>query len=346
MRGIVGSFGVVLIGVVLCGNRGQSAEEYSFVKMWPKLPESWYFDFPCGAAADGLGNVYVLESGLKSGNPRVQKFTSDGVLIARWGREGTGEGEFYEPFDVAADGEGNVYVADTWNQRIQKFNSNGVFIAKWGIYGSGDGELNVPVGVAVDASGNVYVADEGNSRIQKFTSDGVFIAKWGKWGGGNGEFAPLWGLAVDGSGNVYVADTGNARVQKFTSDGVFIAKLGREGRGEGEFDAPYGLAVDGSGNVYVADGANHRIQKFRRSFGMEAVGTVGTWPTIEWDAEPGKSYTVWVAGPTTTGFDWMAVPGTVAASETGISSWTDDGQHPLGSPATAVLRFYRIELLP
>jgi DNA-binding beta-propeller fold protein YncE len=195
------------MGVVLCVNprEAQGAEEYSFVKMWPNLPESWYFDFPCGVAVDGLGNVYVVECGVGFGNARVQKFSSEGVLIAKWGREG---------------------------------------------------------------------------------------------------------------------------------------------RGDGEFSGPGGVAVDGSGNVYVADSQNNRIQKFRRCFGTKAVRSVGTLPTIEWDTEPGKSYTVWVAGPTSTGFDWMSVPGTVAGSDTGISSWTDDGQHALGSPAAAVLRFYRIELLP
>jgi hypothetical protein len=45
-------------------------------------------------------------------------------------------------------------------------------------------------------------------------------------------------------------------------------------------------------------------------------------------------------------FDWIALPQTIACSLTGINSWTDDGSHPFGSPATPKQRFYRVELVP
>ncbi len=99
----------------------------------------------------------------------------------KWGSYGTGDGQFWAPFDAAVDADGHVYVTDTGNHRVQKFTSDGTFIMTWGSFGAGDGQFSTPRGIAVDSSGNVYVADEGNNRIQIFTSTGTFVAKWGQY---------------------------------------------------------------------------------------------------------------------------------------------------------------------
>ena len=54
-------------------------------------------------------------------NYRIQKFSSSGVFLAKWGTEGSGDGQFKDPRGIAVDGSGNVYVADYSNNRIQKF---------------------------------------------------------------------------------------------------------------------------------------------------------------------------------------------------------------------------------
>ena len=97
---------------------GASAEaDYTFVTMWPELPQPWYFSFPYGIAVDSSGYVYVADSW----NGRIQKFDSDGNFITKWGSSGTGDGEFSLPHGIAVDSSGNAYVADTMNNRIQKF---------------------------------------------------------------------------------------------------------------------------------------------------------------------------------------------------------------------------------
>jgi tripartite motif-containing protein 71 len=97
---------------------------------------------PNGVVTDSAGNVYVGESD----NGRVQKFGASGVFQRAWGKDvdsaqpGTGfeictvaanckigenttalGGEFSDPWGVAVDGAGALYVADTLNHRIQKF---------------------------------------------------------------------------------------------------------------------------------------------------------------------------------------------------------------------------------
>ena len=118
-----------------------SEETYEYEKMWPALlGQPWYFNHPSGIAVDSSGNVYLADTD----NHRIQKFSSNGQFVTRWGSQGSGDGQFGSPQGIALDSSGNVYIADEWNHRIQKFSSNGQFIAKWGSNGSGDGQFNWP----------------------------------------------------------------------------------------------------------------------------------------------------------------------------------------------------------
>jgi sugar lactone lactonase YvrE/TolB-like protein len=179
-----------------------------------------------------------------------------------WGRQGEGSGDFLKPCGVAADGVGNVYVADTYNNRIQVFDSSGTFVKAWGQKGTGSGNLARPWDLAVDGEGSVYVADTYNHRVQKFDVSGVYLGQWGKKGKGNGDFVFLSGIAMGPDGAVYTVDAKMNRVQAFDNQGSFLRSWGRKGKGAGDFVKPMGLTVDESGNVYVADSKMRRVQKF------------------------------------------------------------------------------------
>ena len=88
------------------------------------------FAYPSGVAVDNLGNVYVVESrfDVPGQAHRAQKFTDSGVFLSTWGSLGIGDGQFNTPQGVAADSQGNVYVADTANHRIQKFRQGTVAV--------------------------------------------------------------------------------------------------------------------------------------------------------------------------------------------------------------------------
>jgi DNA-binding beta-propeller fold protein YncE len=77
------------------------------------------FDGPWSVAVAPDGSVYVVDRN----NHRIQKFTSEGVFVTKWGTvaEGTGDGEFGHPNGVAVAPDGSIYVADVSNYRIQKF---------------------------------------------------------------------------------------------------------------------------------------------------------------------------------------------------------------------------------
>ena len=59
------------------------------------------FDSAGGVAAASDGSVYVTDPF----QHRIQKFTSEGVFVSKWGTEGTGDGQFIQPATVAAASE-------------------------------------------------------------------------------------------------------------------------------------------------------------------------------------------------------------------------------------------------
>ena len=57
---------------------------------------------------------------------RVHKLSlKDGKLVATWGKQGLGPGEFDWVHGVVVDSKGAVYAADTYGQRLQKFVPSG-----------------------------------------------------------------------------------------------------------------------------------------------------------------------------------------------------------------------------
>ena len=127
----------------------------------------WMKKYAPGAAPEGGVTVSIVLDGFILENHTPSSVTlawpAEDTLfyfegfrfLAKWGTNGSGDGQFSCPYGVAVDAAGNVYVADSHNCRIQKFTSGGAFLAKWGTNGSGDGQFSIPNNVAVDAAGTV-----------------------------------------------------------------------------------------------------------------------------------------------------------------------------------------------
>ena len=156
------------------------------------------------------GQIYIADCC----NHRIQVLNPDLTFSHSFGKEGSANGQFIKPGDVAIDSQGLVYVADLVNHRIQKFTSNGKFVAQFGSYGSGPGQLNWPRGITIDTAGTglVYVSEENDRRVSVFTSDGVFVSSFGSYGSNIDQFNIPVGLRFDKKGFLYVCDFYNNRL--------------------------------------------------------------------------------------------------------------------------------------
>ena len=212
---------------------------------------------PYGVTINQRGEVVVTEG---SG---VLVFSPSGDKLRSFGSHGSRQGQFYSPFGIAVDHEGNILVADGHNNNIQMFTAKGQFLAAVGIEGSGPLQFCCPSGIAFNTSNNkVYVAGNWNHHIQVLNSDLTFSSTFGKQGSGKGQFSHPWGIASDSTGKVYVADSGNNRIQVFTAEGKFLRMFGRRGQDRAELAKPRYIAVDTSGMVYVSEDDNDRVSVF------------------------------------------------------------------------------------
>jgi len=242
-----------------------------------------------GVAVDGSGTAYVADNG----NHTIRQITGSGVvstLAGNAGNSGSTDGtgstaRFSQPFGVAVDGSGNIYVADSGNHSIRKITNAGVvtnLAGGAGNLGSVDGagsfaRFSSPRGVAVDGNGNVFAADTFNHTIRMITTAGVvstLAGLAGYEGSSDGttsaaRFFNPYAVAVDGSGTVYVADRRNHTIRKITSAGVVTTIGGTAGVSGGadglgasaQFSSPSGIAVASTGELFVADVNNNRISR-------------------------------------------------------------------------------------
>jgi DNA-binding beta-propeller fold protein YncE len=235
--------------------------------------EPGQFKRPRDLAVAPDGSLYVADTD----NHRIQHLSRDGQVLHTWGSfadASKGEapgGTFYEPWGIAVDNDGFVYVADTWNHRIQKFTPEGEFIKMWGYFGQAErpDAFWGPRDVVIDSEGRVLVSDTGNKRIVSFDPDGNFVFEFGAQGFEAGEFYEPVGMAVDNQGRLYVADTWNQRIQSFqpNGDGSYRPLLMWDVSawfGQSLDNKPY-LAADELGHVFATDPEGYRVLEFTES---------------------------------------------------------------------------------
>jgi len=249
---------------------------------------------PRGLAVDDDGNLYIADEG----NCRIRRVDDQtGEISTVAGKPGTcvGSGSLPDldtnvaldhPHDVALDGSGAIFVANTNDHTILKV-ADGIVTRVAGTSGdagnTGDGgaatsaTLSEPHGVAVDADGIVYIADTLNNRVRK-VEDGTISAFAGdgssglSGNGGPADEAKLRlprDVAVDTDGVVYVADSLNHAIRTVASGtiaaftGTGFAGFSGDGEvpGGAQLNLPQGVTAGKDGTVFVADSLNNRVRR-------------------------------------------------------------------------------------
>jgi DNA-binding beta-propeller fold protein YncE len=202
------------------------------------------------------------------------------------------EVQLKEPFAVARDAAGNLYVAEHAGNRIRRIDPAGVVATVAGTGEKADGgddgpgpaaRLNGPHHLLFPpgGGGTLYIADTFNNRVRVLDlQSGVVRALAGtgqKAFGGDGgpakdaQFSGVFCLDFDAKGQrLYVVDLGNRRVRRIDiASGVVttVAGNGEKGVPVDGADAlasplvdPRAIAVDSKGNLYIAERNGHALR--------------------------------------------------------------------------------------
>jgi len=201
-----------------------------------------------GAAFNAEGELYV--SNYFQGN--VSVYDRAGVLVRKFGSEGSEDGQLCLPQGISFTGEGELLVADSGNDRVQVFGKDGAYLRKIG------GFLE-PLGVCVAPDGSIVVAcweevhvlDNEGAFVRYLGSDG-FVRYLGSEGTGDGHFHFPQGVAAGPRGEILVADSERKDIQVFRRDGVLLQRIGADGDSKVDLGSVKSVCVDGEGRVFVS----------------------------------------------------------------------------------------------
>jgi sugar lactone lactonase YvrE len=167
---------------------------------------------------------------------------------------GTGGLPLSDPYQVALDGAGNMYVGDYTGKNVTKIPAGGGSATLVSLGTPGSVAVQNITGVAVDGAGNLFIGDHQNSRILVVTPGGV-VSVLSITGPSLG-FPTA--LAFDAAGNLYIADFTNGQIIEVSS--LFVSGSTSTGLGTVIPAGGYsftgstltGLTIDSQGNIYAA----------------------------------------------------------------------------------------------
>jgi len=207
------------------GRKQEASDEETGPLKHPKPPlpaEDGRFRQPTDVTWDPAGNTYISDGYI---NSRVAKVDKNGNWLKSWGDRGDKPGEFNTPHSIAADAQGNIYVADRFNRRIQVFD--------------GDGKLLRVITIDVPFDRNTRPAI--GNKPDPDAKSGTFSAG-----------AP-WALCITPPPNqvLYSADAYPGRIYKLTLDGKVLGALGESGKQPKQFGWVHEMACLSENELYV-----------------------------------------------------------------------------------------------
>ena len=273
-----------------------------------------------GIAVDVNGNLYVADTGnhrvleyntplgacssfpcVGAGANRV--FGQGGSFISNTGNNGgVTANSLAQPFGVAVDSAGNVYIADRGNNRVLEYNTPltadttadrvfgqaGSFTSNtFNNAGISANSLGGPQAVAVDSNGNLYITDTSNNRVLEYNTP----------------------LTTDTTADMVFGQSGSFTSNSPDNGGVSASSLAQ----------PYGVVTDSSGNLYIADYGNARVLEFNNPLGTDTTA----------DVVFGQNGSFTSSGPHTLGANSLFDPSGVAVDSSGNLYVADAGENRL-----------------
>jgi sugar lactone lactonase YvrE len=270
------------------------------------------------------------------------------------------------PYAVAADGQGNIYLANTFAGNVTKITPIGVTSILGTTTRGITGGRGTPVAITVDPDGNVYTADQGSGNVTKLTpqgvsanlmtgegnpksiiyaagfiyttyldNDAVFVA--GTQGGYTRiNVANPWGITIDAAGNIYTSDTVSNNVIKTTPAGLSSTIFGTTG------SQPVAITIDSAGNIYTANYSSNNVTKITPGGVSSILGTTSEGPNAITIDAAGNIYTANYSSNNVTKITPQGVSstyGTTGNWPTGITVDSEGNIYTANSGSNNVTRF-------
>jgi DNA-binding beta-propeller fold protein YncE len=166
-----------------------------------------------------------------------------------------------QPYGIATDSKGKVYIADSKVGAIFIFNTETRDVEM--IKNKADAHFDRIIGLAMDDDDRLFVSDPGLKHVLVFNKDHKATDVI------TDSMVEPSGLAIDTQNRLlYVSDVKQDIVLVYDADSFKLLRhIGTPGKDHtltdpGNFAKPTGLAVDKEGNLYVADTMNDRIEVF------------------------------------------------------------------------------------
>ena len=189
--------------------------------------------------------MYVADTS----NDLIQKLTTGGQFLQKFGQHGSGLGQFNGPMSVIVDQRDRMIVADSDNHRVVILDQNGSWLLSINGNVSDAQGFKDPWGLALDPQGNIHVAANGSNTIKVFTSEGTYVKSYGDVKGPTG-------IAIDEEGYSLVCECGGNFLSIFDPQGNKIHTIDN-------LNEPCGLALDPiSGSLYVVNCDHNSVLKY------------------------------------------------------------------------------------
>lgn len=230
-----------------------------------------FVPMPHGIAVDSAGNLYIAEWP----DSRIRRVTPEGTIstIAGNGARGlSGDGgpatdsQLNLPWGVAADGTGNVYVADNQNSRLRKISPDGIITTIAGGAISPGINLGTPQGITLDSAGNIFASGGWRVSPGGKVSALVFYSAAGQQ-----VLAGGIGITVDTHGNLFLV--GGDQVQKLEP---MASPLSIDAIANGASGLVGALAPGEMVVIYVEGFGPHELTMFQPGSSVVATTLAGT----------------------------------------------------------------------
>jgi hypothetical protein len=227
---------------------GATVTEQSFGLTIDTSGDIWVTNYNAPYNAAGAVTEFL---GTNSGSP--------GSVVLNNGNAGFYDSSLQYPFAVAADTNGNIFVANNGSSSATVYSGKGALVAPG--LGENLGLEAFPQAIAVDASHGFWLPDS-NYRVDHVSALGALLST-------TVCCDDSYGLATDSYGNVWVANYLGQSVSEVTSSGALAINQASVGG----LYYPSMVAVDAAQNVWVTNRHSGSISEIAGNSGTVLAGT-------------------------------------------------------------------------